>query len=485
MGEAHVRIARQDEAELRTDARGAGGIQDSAVQLGVLARNSQAQAGAAGVAFAGGIRTPEAVEHQLLLAGLEPHSPVSDGDGHGIFAFHQGQGDGVALGVVDRVSQQVAHDALNATRIAHHGNRVIRYIEFHGHVEFFGQVARLRPGGLDGTAGVHGGGGEFGYASVVTRNLQQVCEQCLEAIQLADHQLGRAACVRFQAVLIIRDHVRSHAHRGQRGAQLMGDVGCELPLQITIFLQLVNLAGEFVGHVVERQRQARHLIFAFDGHALTQVAGGETLRNAGGGTHRRNQLLGGDPRDAHQQHHNHNPGGGKQATHERQGLALGLHVDDQVQLQVRDVGIGRGANDQGVVRPPFMLRGPELVGNLVLGDKIHQALRDGKNLRRCHRAGSCGGQEHDLIGPCCRFILLGALRQRRTRGVQATLGRRRGGGVAQLLFHLGAHANNVCLRVGDLQVDEALRHHRRQREAEHTHDNRGHQQNGGHEAHLE
>ena len=104
---------RQGEPELRATARGAPGLQPAAVQPGVLERDGQAEAGAAGGARPGRVGAPEPVEHHRRLARLEPDAVVADGQRGRLAVGGQPDGDAAAVGVVDRVGQQVAHDPLD------------------------------------------------------------------------------------------------------------------------------------------------------------------------------------------------------------------------------------------------------------------------------------------------------------------------------------------------------------------------------------
>src|SRR5699024_12435461 len=67
------------------------------VQHRVLARDGKAQTGTAGMALAGGIGTPEAVENQFLLAFFQPHTRVRDGHGNSGFGMPDIDGDRVAF----------------------------------------------------------------------------------------------------------------------------------------------------------------------------------------------------------------------------------------------------------------------------------------------------------------------------------------------------------------------------------------------------
>jgi hypothetical protein len=83
------------------------------MQPGVLERDRQAQAGAAGRPGARGIRPPEAVEDEILLAGGESHAIVPDRNGHGVPVGCHGD-DGIpVLAVLHRVDQEIPQDALD------------------------------------------------------------------------------------------------------------------------------------------------------------------------------------------------------------------------------------------------------------------------------------------------------------------------------------------------------------------------------------
>ena len=180
--------------------------------------------------------------------------------------------------MINGISNQVAHNALNPARITLNLHRRIRQIKGHLHIQLFCQVLHLRPRRLNWGTHIHHRAGQVSHARVMARNLQQVRQQSLKTIQLTDHQLTGSTLRRLQRILIRSNHVRSHTHRGQRRTQLMRHVGCELTLQVTVLLQLINLPGKLVRHVVEGQGQHRHLVLPLNRHTLTQMACCEPLR---------------------------------------------------------------------------------------------------------------------------------------------------------------------------------------------------------------
>ena len=76
---------------------------------------------------------------------------------------------------------------------------------------------------------------------VEAADLEQVGEQVLEPVELGLQQLGRPRGDRVEALPRVVQHVAGHPHRGQRGAQLVGDVGDERALHPRELHQLADL----------------------------------------------------------------------------------------------------------------------------------------------------------------------------------------------------------------------------------------------------
>ena len=186
----------------------------------------------------------------------------------------------IALRVINGIGQKVAQDALEAAGIGLDTDALLRQIELDLHVELAGQMLHLPVGRLHTRAQINGCRRQVRHTSIVARNLQQVREQFLEAVELARHEAGSALGTVRQAIAFRLNHVRGHAHGGQWGAQLMGDVRSKLPLQIAVLLQLRNLGGKLIGHVIEGRGQATHLIITIDGHALLQMTRRQALCDA-------------------------------------------------------------------------------------------------------------------------------------------------------------------------------------------------------------
>ena len=98
----------------------------------------------------------------------------------------------IALRVINGIGQKVAQDALEAAGIGLDTDALLRQIELDLHVELAGQMLHLPVGRLHTRAQINGCRRQVRHTSIVARNLQQVREQFLEAVQFARHQAGSA-----------------------------------------------------------------------------------------------------------------------------------------------------------------------------------------------------------------------------------------------------------------------------------------------------
>ena len=183
----------QGEPELGALAGPPPGLQPAAVQVGVLERDRQPEAGAAARAGARRVGPPEPVEHHRRLPRAEPDAVVAHRDGGGLAVGVDEDLDVARLGVVDGVGDQVAHDALHAAYVGlgdaghagvvHDDARVPLGSEGRGHVgHAVGDVDQVDVVGLEDRG-----------AGVEAADLEQVGEQGLEAVELLLQQLGGAA----------------------------------------------------------------------------------------------------------------------------------------------------------------------------------------------------------------------------------------------------------------------------------------------------
>ena len=95
-------------------------------------------------------------------------------------------------------------------------------------------------------------GVEHGHAGVEAGDLQQVRQQRLEPLHLVVEQFRGALVDGVEVVAGVVKHLGRHPHGGQRGAELVGDVGDKPLLHLGQRGQLRDLLLEAGGHVVER-----------------------------------------------------------------------------------------------------------------------------------------------------------------------------------------------------------------------------------------
>ena len=235
--------------------------------------------------------------------------------------------------VVDRVGDQVAHDALDPSYV---GLGDARPVGDHPHLD--AALERERLGRADHPVGdvdqVDVLQVEHRRARVEPTDLQQVGEQGLEPVELALQQLGGPRRHRVEPVALVVQHVAGHAHGRQRGAELVGDVGHELALHPRELLELPDLALEGVGHLVERRAQPGDVVLADDVHALLEPARRDPLGDPPGQPDRGHHLSRDQPAQAGQQHQEQDAGRDQGVLEQAEGVALLGHREDQVERVV-------------------------------------------------------------------------------------------------------------------------------------------------------
>ncbi len=228
-----------------------------------------------------------------------------------------------------------------------------------------------RPGRVDDPVGdvdqVDVVGLEDGGTGVEAADLEQVDQQRLEPVELQLQQLGGAGGRRVEVAPRVVQHVAGHPHGGQRGAQLVGDVGDEPALHPAQLLELADLALQVRGHLVERRREPGQVVLAGDAQPLLQPAGGQPLGDPAGHPHRRDHLPGDQPADAGDEHQQQaargeqRPGDQphrvlllveREQEVDRVGAAVGrqlhLRADRDARLAADHVVVVVGAGDRGV-----------------------------------------------------------------------------------------------------------------------------------------
>ena len=203
-------------------------------------------------------------------------------------------------------------------------------------------------GPVDGGAQVAGLDLEHGRAGVEARDLEQVGEQRLEAVELVVQQLGRARHGRLEAAARVVDEVARHPDGRQRGAQLVRHVGDEALLHPREVLELGDLLLDRGGHPVEGRAEAGEVVLPLGLHALVEVAVGEALGDDRGPAHRVGHEAGHDEGDGADEQDERRAAEQEGLPDEADDLALAVHRVDEVEAVVAGhPGVDALADDDG------------------------------------------------------------------------------------------------------------------------------------------
>ena len=248
---------------------------------------------------AGRVGAPEAVEDHRGLARLEADAVVAHGQRGRPRRRPDADHDLLAVGVVDGVGDQVAHDPLDPADV---------------------DLGHARPGaGADHDVGAAPLGQRAGAVSATrcatsarltssrsstaapaSKRLisSRSVSSCSKRSSSFCSSSAERAVTGSKRVAGVVQHVAGHPHRGQRGAQLVGDVGDEAALHPGQLLELADLLLQAGGHLVERRAEPGDVVLAADVHALLEPARGEPLGDPAGQPHRGDHLAGDQPGDA-------------------------------------------------------------------------------------------------------------------------------------------------------------------------------------------
>ncbi|ARX88241.1 hypothetical protein SMD44_07728 [Streptomyces alboflavus] len=295
----------------------------------VLPGDGESEAAALG-AGARGVRLVEAVEDVRQHLVGDAGAVVGDVDHQGLRCGGRPDGDGsgaVAQGVAD----QVGEDDVDAPRVDPDARILLRKLGDH--------LVRLAPAAqlkrlVDDGAEAHVVQAQLGGARVEAGDLHQVLDHGGQLAGLVADEQDRVGGVRGQRLRtgVLVQGVRDGGHRGERGPQLVRDVGGE-PAGVGLHPpQLGGVLLQRGGHGVERARQGGEFVLARDVEAGTEGARGDLL----GG---RTQLSYGTQHAA----------GREQGGHDGEGE--------------RGDGAGPGRGDQGGDVGPFALQGHGGVGD--------------------------------------------------------------------------------------------------------------------------
>lgn len=216
-----VRRTRQGQPELRSSTGLAPGLQPAAVEAGVLDRDREPQAGAAGGAGTGRVRPPEAVEDPGRLARLESHAVVPDRHGHGALRDAHVHDDVPALAVLDGVDDEIAQDPLDTARVGLRDHGLFVPHDADPGSLALGQRLGATDHPSDDRTQIYRLGFQRRGPRVEPADLQQIGEERLEAVELVAQQLRGTRRDRVEVDTCLVDDVGGHPH-GRQGCAARG-----------------------------------------------------------------------------------------------------------------------------------------------------------------------------------------------------------------------------------------------------------------------
>ena len=203
----------------------------------------QAEPGAAGGPGPGRVGPPEAVEDQGGLAGLEAHAVVADGHGDRAGRTGQAHHDVPALAVLDGVDHQVAQDPFDPAGVdlgdaRGARRRAPRRLPLRSASGSAASTTRC-------TTSRRSTGSASSTAAPASKRLissRSASSDSNRSSWVCSSSAERAVAGSKLLAGVV-DHVGRHPDRGQRGAQLVRDVGDEPALHPGEFLELLDLAS--------------------------------------------------------------------------------------------------------------------------------------------------------------------------------------------------------------------------------------------------
>ena len=192
--------------------------------------------------------------------GPQPDATVADDEGEGIVVGAKAKQNRLPLTVVDGIGQEISQDAFDAARIDICHDGLVGHVHDQFGAGFAGEMANCGNGRSRTHTHVELFGCEFRDTGVVAGDFEEVRQKPLEPVQLGDKQFRRPTQHRVEVLAAVVDQVGGHADRGQRCAEFMADIGGEAFLETAELLQLGDLFGQTLGHLVEGHGQARHVV---------------------------------------------------------------------------------------------------------------------------------------------------------------------------------------------------------------------------------
>ena len=143
-------------------------------------------------------------------------------------------------------------------------------------------------------------------------------------------------------------HVTGHPHGGQRGAQLVRDVGDEPALHPGELDELADLRLQRLGHLVEGHGETRDVVLAGDVHPFLEAPGGDPLGHPPRQPDRGDHLPRDEQRHPGNEHQEEDAGREQHLPQQHECLLLLLHREEVVER----VGARRRTGARPSSRPP-------------------------------------------------------------------------------------------------------------------------------------
>ena len=166
---------------------------------------------------------------------------------------------------------------------------------------------------------------------VEARDLHQVVDERAQPPHVRHEQLARAPALGGQRVEMFAQDRRLGDECGQRGPQLVRDVGDESTVLGFGRLEPPDGLGERLGHPVEALRPRPELVVRGDRHARGQVAVLDRLGGPAGGLDRRQDPAGDGPGDEERDEDERDRAHGQGRPELAERLVDGGHVVDEVE----------------------------------------------------------------------------------------------------------------------------------------------------------
>ncbi|MNJ38136.1 hypothetical protein D3C77_329770 [compost metagenome] len=245
---------RQDQAEYTAFASAAVDTDLATEQACQIARDRQAQAGAAITPIGGAIGLVEGFEDTLLLVGGDANAAVAHREDHtGARLIADRQANLPVLGEFHGIGQQVLENLLQALAVGVQGCRNL-WLNAHAKAQLLVAGQRLEQAlqAFGQTCYMGGFRAHFEFAGLDLGDVEYVVDQVEQVIACRIDRLGKLDLLLAEVVLrVLRQQLGEDQRTVERRAQLVGHIGEELGLVLARALQLFGARLQFELRLVQ------------------------------------------------------------------------------------------------------------------------------------------------------------------------------------------------------------------------------------------